>query len=180
MCLQFYTMSVINNPLWGKRKNLLLVWWINNGYSYYWILMILKVFLLLTFNKHRDLHGSKFHRHLKHMDSATPGLAQWSPPVQTPMDRTLHPDLLPPAPGFPPGACPGQPSAWHPWCPGSLQYDLVLRDLITSCPSSQHRPPHSLHFLFAPLSSPCTARRVDPFFKADLRARPLEAAAGGS
>lgn len=82
MCLQFYTMSVINNPLWGKRKNLLLVWRINNGYSYYWILMILKVFLLLTFNKHRDLHGSKFHRHLKH------GLSYlWAGPVVS-----SHPD----------------------------------------------------------------------------------------
>lgn len=108
--------------------------------------MIFKVFLLLTFNKHRDLHGSKFHLHLKHTDSATPGLAQWSPPGPNSHGQDALPRPPASSPRLPPGACPGQPSAWHPRCPGRPQYDLVLRDLITSCPSSQHRPPHSPHF----------------------------------
>lgn len=88
--------------------------------------MIFKVFLLLTFNKHRDLHGSKFHQHLKQTDSASHELVQWSPgPDCHGQDAPPRPPAS--SPRLPPGACPGQPSAWHPWCPGRTQSDRVLK-----------------------------------------------------
>lgn len=89
--------------------------------------MIFKVFLLLTFNKHQDLHGSKFHRHLKHTDSATPGLVQWSPPCPDSHGQDAPPRPPASSPRLPPGTYPGPPSAWHPWCPGRPQSDLVLK-----------------------------------------------------
>ena len=100
-------------------------------------------------------------------------------PVPTAIDRTLRPDLLPPAPGFPLVPARGSPLR------GTRDAQAGLN--LTSCwrphPQLPFLPRQATpfpHCLSAPPFSPCTARRADPFCKAALRAWPLEAAADGS